>query len=134
VTVTRAARTAPVTVTRAARALQAVRAGYGIVLVLTPGLALRLANGRLAPGQRPGRRARRVVRVLGIRHLVQAALTAAAPTPAVFAVGRQVDAVHAASMLVAGLWPAERRAALADALVEAALAAGGAAAGRQARR
>jgi hypothetical protein len=115
--------------TRTARALQAVRAGYGIVLVLTPGLALRLATGR-----RASPRARRVVRVLGIRHLVQAAATAAAPTPAVFAAGRQVDTVHAASMLVAGVWPAERQAALADALVEAALAAGGAAAGRQARR
>jgi hypothetical protein len=106
-----------------ARILQAVRGGYGLVLVLAPGLALRLATGRA-----PGPRACRVARVLGIRHLVQAALTAAAPTPAVFAVGSRVDAVHAASMLVAGLWPAERRAALADALVETALAAGGGAA------
>ena len=110
--------------------LQAVRVGYGMVLVLTPGLALRLATGRT-----PSRRTRRVARVLGIRHLVQAALTATAPTPAVFAAGGQVDAVHAASMLVAGVWPAERRAALADALVETALSAGGrAAAGRQPRR
>ncbi|HUB23047.1 MAG TPA: hypothetical protein VMA97_11635 [Streptosporangiaceae bacterium] len=102
------------------RALQGVRVGYGMVLVLTPGLVLRLVTGRI-----PSPRACRVARVLGTRHLIQAAATAAAPRPEVFAIGGEVDAVHAASMLLASVWPGARRAALADALVEAALAAGG---------
>ena len=100
--------------TASARALQAVRVGYGMVLVLTPGLVLRLVTGRI-----PSRRTCRVARVLGTRHLIQAAATAVAPRPEVFAIGGGVDAVHTASMLLAA-----RRAALADALMEAALAAG----------
>jgi hypothetical protein len=113
------ARTSPVTAT--ARGLQKVRAAYGAALVLVPGPVIWLATGQL-----PSRRARRVAQVLGIRHLVQAALTAAAPEPAVLAIGGQVDAVHAASMLLLALVSrAGRRAALTDALTEAALAAAG---------
>jgi hypothetical protein len=92
-----------------------------MVLVLVPGPAIRLATRRS-----PSRRTRRVAQVLGARHLIQAALTAVAPRPAVFAVGSQVDAVHTASMvLLAAASRAGRRAALADALTEAALAAAG---------
>jgi hypothetical protein len=113
------ARTSPVTAK--ARGLQQVRAAYGAALVLVPGPVIWLATGQL-----PSRRARRVAQVLGIRHLVQAALTAAAPEPAVLAIGGQVDAVHAASMLLLALVSrAGRRAALTDALTEAALAAAG---------
>jgi hypothetical protein len=101
-------------------ALQLARAGYGMALVLVPGPALR-ATGRL-----PTRRACRVAQVLGARHLVQATLTTIAPTPAVLAVGGQVDAVHTASMLVlAAVSRAGRRAALTDAMTEAAFAAAG---------
>ncbi len=97
------------------------RAGYGMLLILAPGPAIRLATGRL-----PSRRACRVARVLGARHLIQAALTAAAPGPAVFAIGAQIDAVHTASMLaLAAVRRADRRAALTDAVAEAALAAAG---------
>lgn len=103
-----------------AAAVQVARAGYGTVLVLAPGPAIRLVTGQV-----PGRRACLVARVLGARHLIQAGLTAAMWRPEVFAVGGQVDAVHTASMLLAAVRPAGRRAALADALVEAALAAGG---------
>jgi hypothetical protein len=111
------------------RALPVIRAGYGMVLLLAPGPAIRLATGRL-----PGPRTRRVARVLGIRHLIQATLTAAAPRPATFAVGGQVDAVHTASMLLlAAVSRAGRRAALTDALAEAALAAAGFSASVQAR-
>jgi hypothetical protein len=113
------ARTSPVTAK--ARGLQQVRAAYGAALVLVPGPVIWLATGQL-----PSRRARRVAQVLGIRHLVQAALTAAAPEPAVLAIGGQVDAVHGASMLLLALVSrAGRRAALTDALTEAALAAAG---------
>jgi hypothetical protein len=107
-------------VTPLARALQAGRVGYGIGLVLTPDLVLRLVTGRI-----PSRGTCLVAQVLGTRHLIQAALTAVAPRPDVFAIGGQVDAVHCASMLLAALRPADRRAALTDALVEATLAVGG---------
>ena len=104
-----------------AAGLQVVRATYGAALVLVPCPAIRLATGRV-----PSRRACRVARVLGVRHLIQAALTAAAPEPAVLATGGQVDAVHAASMLLlAAVSRAGRRAALTDALTEAAFAAAG---------
>jgi hypothetical protein len=64
--------------------------------------------------------------VLGTRHLVQAALTAVVPRPDVAAIGGQVDAVHTASMLLlAAVSRAGRRAALTDALTEAAFAAAG---------
>jgi hypothetical protein len=108
------------------RALQVIRVGYGMVLVLAPGPAIRLATRRP-----PSLRTCRVARALGTRHLLQAALTALAPQPAVFAMGGQIDAVHAASMLLlAAVGRAGRRAALTDALTEAALAAAGWAAGR----
>jgi hypothetical protein len=51
----------------------------------------------------------------------------------VLALGGQVDAVHTASMLLAAIQPAQRRAALTDALAEAALAAAGFSASIQAR-
>jgi hypothetical protein len=107
--------------TPTARGFQKLRAAYGAALVLVPGPVIWLATG-----QRPSRRACRVAQVLGIRHLIQAALTAAAPEPAVLAIGGQVDAVHAASMLLlAAVSRAGRRAALTDALTEAAFAAAG---------
>jgi len=102
-------------------ALQVIRSGYGLALVLAPGPVIRLATGRP-----PGRRTRWAARVLGTRHLVQAALTAAAPMPAVFAVGGQVDTLHATSMLLlAAVSQGGRRAALTDALTEAGFAAAG---------
>lgn len=110
------------------RVLQLIRAGYGTVLVLAPGPAIGLVTGRV-----PSRRVCRVAQVLGIRHLIQAALTAVAPQSAVFALGGQVDAVHTASMLLVAVRPAGRRAALTDALAEAALATAGFSASIQAR-
>jgi hypothetical protein len=102
-------------------ALQVARAGYGLALVLAPGPLIRLAAGRP-----PSRRACWTARVLGARHLVQTALTAAAPQPAVFAVGGRVDTLHATSMLLlAAVSRGGRRAALTDALTEAAFAAVG---------
>jgi hypothetical protein len=98
-----------------------IRAGYGLSLVLAPGPVIRLATGRP-----PGRRTCWAARVLGTRHLVQTALTAAAPKPAVFAAGGQVDTLHATSMLLlAAVSQGGRRAALTDALTEAAFAAAG---------
>ena len=125
VTATATATAAGLTRTATGRGLQKVRAAYGAVLVLMPGPVIWLATGR-----RPSRRACRVARVLGTRHLIQAALTAATPEPAVLAAGGQVDSVHAASMLLlAAVSRGGRRAALADALTEAGFAGAGLLAG-----
>ena len=78
---------------------------------------------RVCAGRPPSLRARRVARVLGIRHLAQAAIMAWAPEPQVVAVGSVIDLCHAASMLaLAAASQSLRRAELADALVAATLA------------
>ncbi len=81
-----------------------------------------------------GARVRSVARLLGVRHLLQAALTSGpAPGAARLALGAAVDLTHAASM--AGLAAADRslrRATLADALIETTFAASGCAAARRA--
>jgi hypothetical protein len=111
----------------ASRALQLTRAGYGMALVLAPGVLIYLATGRF-----PSRRARRVAQVLGARHLVQAAVTAFVPVPDVFALGAEADIVHAASMvLLAPAGGTAGRAAALDTLAEAAFAATGWGAGAQ---
>jgi hypothetical protein len=79
----------------AARLLQLTRTGYGVALVMAPGLVTCVATGRF-----PGRRGRRVAQLLGARHLVQAAVTAFVPVPGVFALGAGADAAHAASMVM----------------------------------
>ena len=109
-----------------ARRLQLTRASYGVALVMAPGLVTYLATGRF-----PGRRGRRVAQLLGARHLVQAAVTAFVPSPDVFALGAEADALHAASMVaLATADPSARHAALTDALAETAFAATGFSFGR----
>jgi hypothetical protein len=107
--------------------LQVARAGYGGALLIVPGPVIRLATGRPA-----GPRARAVARVLGARHLLQAALTVSAgPGSASLLVGAAVDLLHAASM--AGLSLADRQArrlTLPDALIETTFAAAGVSAAR----
>lgn len=104
-----------------AAVLPVVRAGYGTALLLAPDALLRPATGRPADA-----RARGVARVLGARHLVQAAAVGVRPTPAVVALGAEVDVAHAASMLgLAALVRSRRRTGLLDGAVAAAFAAGG---------
>jgi hypothetical protein len=107
--------------------LQVVRAGYGGVLLIVPGPVIRLATGRPA-----GARARAVARVLGARHLLQAALTTAAACSAgSLGLGAVVDLAHAASMATLGLADRQvRRLTLSDALVESTFAAASASAAR----
>jgi hypothetical protein len=94
------------------------RAGYGAALLCAPGPVIRVCTR-----QSPDLRARRVTRVLGIRHLAQAAVTGWAPGPGVVAVGAVIDLCHAASMLaLAAAGQSLRRAELADALAAATLA------------
>jgi hypothetical protein len=109
-------------VTRAAGLLQAVRAGYGAALLLVPGPVIWLCTGGPAgPGTR------NVARLLGARHLVQAAVTAGSgPSAESLGIGAAIDITHAASM--AGLAVVDRRvrrATLTDALIEIAFAAAG---------
>jgi hypothetical protein len=114
---------------RVVAALPAARACYGAALLSLPGFMT-----RIVAGQRAGSRARSVARLLGARHLAQAALTARpAPGAARLAIGAAADLTHAAS--VAGLAAADRgmrRAALADAAIEVTFAAAGLTAARQA--
>ena len=97
------------------RAFSLTRAAYGAVLLCAPGLVISRCTGQPA-----STRARAAVRVLGSRHLVQAAVTARAPSALVLRAGAQVDLAHAASMLALGaVGRPLRRAQLADGLVAA---------------
>lgn len=102
-----------------------VRAGYGAGLVAAPGVLIGLT------GERPGRRECAVARVLGVRHLMQAAITVAAERagpdcPVVLGGGAAVDVLHAASMLALGAVDrGVRRTVLTDAAVETGFAAAG---------
>lgn len=109
--------------------LTAVRAAYGTVLLCAPARAAALAGG--AP---PDRRVRTVARVLGIRHLAQASVTAWCPCPAVLLLGAGTDVTHAASMLAIAARPRRRRAALTDAGAAAVFALAGLFVARAGRR
>jgi len=99
-----------------------LRGAYG-ALLRSPEPVLR----RYA-GHPPDVATRRVGRVLGLRQLAQASLTAGAVGPVVHALGLQVDLAHAASMLgLAAAEPRYRRTAMCDAATAGAFAAAGAA-------
>jgi hypothetical protein len=105
-----------------------VRGSYGVLLVSVPGSLIRLAGG---PAGNP--RARAVARLLGARHLTQAALAAVGPSPALLALGAEVDLLHSASMMALGGADApSRRIAFIDGVVAGAFAADGIAAARRA--
>ncbi|MGI8450613.1 MAG: hypothetical protein ACR2MP_26230 [Streptosporangiaceae bacterium] len=118
-------------------AVTLVRAGYGVALLCAPQVLIKL-TGDPATGQSPGERPRPsrrpcgVARVLGVRHLVQAGLTAVAlraeepDTSLPLGLGAAVDVLHATTMVgVAAVDRGARRVALADTGVELALAAAG---------
>lgn len=122
----------------AVTALTLARAGYGVALVCLPGALIKL-TGDPQTGQppgasqaRPGGRACAVARVLGVRHLVQAGVTAWAQgvepgNPLPLAVGAVVDVLHASTMAGMAVFDrGARRVALADSGVEVAFAAAGA--------
>jgi hypothetical protein len=97
------------------------RALYGVSLLVRPDRALRIATS--APPTRP---ATIVVRVLGARHLAQAALTARWPTSQVQHAGAAIDVLHAITDI--GFARVDRRYRRAAAL-DAAIASGFATAG-----
>ena len=102
-------------------AVPLARAGYGAALLCAPGPMIRACTGQV-----PSLRARRVARVLGLRHLAQAAVTAWAPGPGLVTAGAAIDVCHAVSMLaLAAASRPLRRAELADGLAAATLAVAG---------
>jgi hypothetical protein len=105
----------------ATRRLALARAGWGLVLLGAPA---RLTGGR---GEPPAARRRWVVRALGVRHLLQAAVTAWRPTPVVVAADAATDVLHAASMAALAVGDARWRGrAAADAVLATLFAATGA--------
>lgn len=99
--------------------LEVIRAAYGLCELLAPDFV----SGRLL-GEAPDGQVRLVIRILGARHLVQAALTARAGRTA-HRVGGCVDAVHAASMIgLAALDGRHRRSAAVNAALALVFAAG----------
>ena len=90
-----------------------VRCAYGLVLALTPERVML----RVRPDP-PDALSRRVARVLGVRHVLQGALTARHPCAGPLRFGAAVDAIHGISMMIlARLRPRRRGVALADAVI-----------------
>jgi hypothetical protein len=103
----------------------ALHAAWGAVLVCGPARLLALT------GEEPSPAARRVLRVLGARHLGQAVVTAARPGPWMLRAGSAVDLLHAASCAALAVADARwRRAAALGAAGATAMAAAGLAAAR----
>jgi hypothetical protein len=99
------------------------RVVWGGALLIAPQALLRAGAGAGA-GRDSSRAAITVARVLGARHLLQAAVTTAAPTPRVVAFGTVVDSLHAVQQLtLAVVSPRWRAAALVDTAIAVALAA-----------
>jgi hypothetical protein len=89
----------------AARLVAAATGAWGLALVLRPDEVLALAVPRA------GRPPRRLVRVLGLRYCVQAAVVLAAPARSTVGLAAGADALHALSMVAAAVhWPRHRRA------------------------
>lgn len=74
-------------------AVALVRFGYGATLLTAPGVLIRLAGAQSAG---PG--AKRVARVLGARHCLQAVLLSRSRAPIAHELGVTVDLLHALSM------------------------------------
>jgi hypothetical protein len=107
------------------RLLRVTRAAYGATLLAVPSRVLRAYGGDPADGT-----ALVAARVLGGRHLLQAALAGSDPGPVRRYSGALVDLLHAASMFaLARADSARRRPALIDGSVAAAFGVLGAAAG-----
>jgi hypothetical protein len=97
---------------RAAPVPLAIRAGWGLTLLIAPGTVLRLFGGA-----DEGRAPRRVMRVLGARHFVQAGAEYRFGERA-RRIGIGVDLLHGATSVVFSVVsPPWRRAALIDAVV-----------------
>ena len=103
------------------RTTAALRAGWALVLLTLPEQLLRAGGAGPVPAA-----AVAVVRVLGARHLLQAAVSAGVPSRSVAGLGALADLTHAGSCVALAIGSRRwRRAALADAVIEAGFAAAG---------
>lgn len=102
------------------RGLEVLRAAYGVALLAAPEQL-----GRAVTGERPSATATWVIRALGARHVLQAAVTARARPGITRRLAAAVDVLHLASLGPIALLctPRERRLTGADAVVEAFFAA-----------
>jgi hypothetical protein len=106
---------------RSLRLLLGVRLLWGTALLVAPEAVL-----SHLPHQRIDRPARTFARLLGTRHLLQAAITTRYPTPGTILAGAAIDATHAATMaILAAIRPDRRDLALTNAATATALAAAG---------
>jgi hypothetical protein len=99
--------------------LEMFRAVYGAAELLIPGTV-----ERVLVGTAPDARARKAIRVLGARHLLQALVTARGGRT-LHHLGGGVDTLHALTMVgLAAFDPERRRAATLNAAIALAFAAG----------
>ena len=100
--------------------LELLRAGYGTTALLAPGVVEHLLSGHAPDGP-----ARAAIRILGARHLLQAAVLARGGGRGLHLLGCAVDVLHA--LTAAGLAIVDERrrpAASANAAIALAFAAG----------
>lgn len=110
-------------------ALPLIRFAYGATLLAAPGALIHLADGHPADA-----RARRVARVLGARHCLQAVLAGRSRAPIVPELAVAVDLLHALSMAGLAVFDhSNRRAEIIDGCVATAFAGAQARALRRAR-
>jgi hypothetical protein len=103
---------------------------WGTALLVAPEAVL-----SQLPHQQIDRPARNFARLLGTRHLVQAAITTRYPTPRSILAGAAIDATHAATMaILAAIRPDRRELALTNAAIATALSAAGVAKAKRSLR
>lgn len=99
--------------------LEVVRGLYGLLELCSPDTV-----SGMALGKKPDKRLRVTIRILGARHIAQAALTVAT-RGRIHGAGGAVDLIHAASMLgLAAVDERRRRAAVVNAAIATLFAAG----------
>ncbi|NMH98407.1 hypothetical protein [Pseudonocardia acidicola] len=113
-----------------AAVVSVLRAVWGATLLAVPGRLLRLEGQPRTSGN-----ARAVLRILGLRHLGQAAVTVGSPRPRVLALGSATDGLHALTGVAFGaVAPRWRRVALLDTAIATGFAVAGALGARMSQR
>ncbi len=107
--------------TKQFRSIEVLRGAWGVALLTVPARVLGAIHG-----VRIDTKSRTVARILGARHLTQAALSGYRPSPEVLAMGVWVDTVHALTALGLAVSDHRRiRAGLADTAIAALWATAG---------
>ncbi len=106
--------------------LGAIRAGVGLLELSAPWVAVRTLGESMGP------HARTAARVLGARQFLQVLISGSEPSRSVWALGAELDALHAASMVALSVLDRRlRQSAGVDAVVAVLLAAAGISAARR---